>query len=230
MPTSGLAGVTADLRISALRAEATKAANSGQFTVAEEKMNAAIKECAALQPDQWQVKTDVLHELGLLYSKENKNEKAESIFKLRVDILEAHQKLSHTPILDLGIAYFDLQSIYEAAFRDAEAEEYMQKARSFYTNCKKVLPARSAWCDSHLADVEGLHGSHLFNEKRFDEALLFLEPVAARPDSQVRPEVLLAALLANAQILVNRGEMTKAQPLIDRARRIKAANPGLFPK
>lgn len=224
------AGITSpESRISVLRTEAASAEKDGQFAVAEEKLNKALRESATLSASLFHVKTDLLRDLGLLYSRQNKNSEAESAFKLRLDSLSAHQTHSQIPDLDIGIALFDLQAIYEGTARNQEAQEYFKRASTFYETCKEHFPSLRAVCDRRLADVESLHGSELFLQKRFDAAVPFLQAAIAREDSGVRPEVLHAALSAYAQILVSKGDTAAARPLIERALRISAAHPELFP-
>jgi TonB family protein len=226
MPT----GITSpESRITVLRTEAASAEMDAQFAVAEEKLNEALRESATLSARLFHVKTDLLRDLGNLYFRQKKMDEAESTYKLRLDTLKTHQSDGQAPDLDIGIALFDLQSIYESTARNRDAEEYFEGARTFYENCKKSFPNLAAVCDRRLADAESLHGSELFLQKRFDAAVPFLRAVIAREDSEVRPEVLHAALSAYAQILVSKSETAAARPLIERALRISAANPELFP-
>jgi hypothetical protein len=106
----------------------------------------------------------------------------------------------------------------------------LEKGRAFYETCKSSFPRLRPVCDRGLADMEGLHGSELFLQKRYDEAIPFLDAVNSRQDSEVRPEVLYAALMARAQILFDQHELATAKPLVDRALRISAANPTHFPQ
>ena len=111
---------------------------------------------------------------------------AESVYKERLAILLAHQEPSGRPDLDIGIALFDLQSVLDAAnlsseARDAEALSYVERARSFYEQCKERFPDLVKTCDRRLADVEGTHGTVLALKKHFDEALPFLKSVTDRP-------------------------------------------------
>jgi hypothetical protein len=106
----------------------------------------------------------------------------------------------------------------------------MERSKAFYTSCESRFSDLKAICNRRLADVEGVHGSELFLQKRFDAAIPFLKAVADRQDSEVRPETLYASLMAYAQIMVNRDQSMAAQPLIERALKIKASNPASFPK
>jgi TonB family protein len=223
-----MADDTPESRIASLRASAADSMKAGQFALAEDKLNAALKECATLPAGLFHIKSDVLKDFGRLYDAEKKTDKAEAVYRSRLDLLTAGNKDGQAPDLDVGIALFDLLSLYEVAGRSMEALGYFERARSFYDNCKRGFPELRAVCDRRLADVEGLHGSVLFLQKRFDLAIPFLEAVIAREDSGVRPEVLHAALSAYAQILISRGDTATAQPLIARALRISAANPSLF--
>jgi tetratricopeptide (TPR) repeat protein len=191
-------------------------------------LNAALAECAALSDGLFHVKADLLRDLSDVYSKEKRNDKAESAYRLRLEILTAHQKVE-APDLNMGSALFDLQSLYEATSRDSEAQDYFERTRDFYERCKNGFPDLRARCDRFLADAEGLRGSGLFLQKRFDEAVPLLQAVIARADVGVRPEVLHAALSAYAQILLSQGDTASARPFIERALRISAANPALFP-
>jgi tetratricopeptide (TPR) repeat protein len=217
-------------KIASLQDRAAKAVQTGQFAAAEEELNEALQACAALPAGSYRVRADVLRGLAELYAKQNKPDKAEWAYKSRVDFLNAQKADGKQPILEIGIALFDLQSLYEATARNEEAREYMERARTFYENCKNGSPDLKAVCDRRLADVEGLHGSELFLQKRYDEAIPFLRAVVDRQDFGVRPEVLYASLAAYSQILANRGQWIVALPLIARARRIKASNPANFPK
>lgn len=216
-------------KISLLRREAASAVKDGRLVSAEEKLNAALRECDALPPSLFRIKTDLLRDLGGVYSKEKRIDKAESVYKLRLDALTAQQKDGQTPDLDIGFALFDLQSVYEVTARAPEAQAYFERARTFYEDCKAGFPGLRARCDHYLADAEALHGSVLFLQKRFDAAIPFLQAVVAREDSQVRPEVMTAALTAYAQILISRGDTAAAQPLIARVMQIRAAHPSRFP-
>jgi len=225
---AGLVSAGTQSGILSLRMEATKASQSGQLAAAEEKLKEALGECDALLPDSYQLKTDLLRDLGNLYSSEKQLDKAESAYKMRLEILGAQQKEGQTPILDIGIALFDLQTIYEVRGPSSEAQSYMTQAVMFYTTCMNSFPELRSVCDRRLADVQGLHGSELFLQKRYDEAIPYLDAVIARGDNEVRPEVLSAALTARSKIFLTSNEPAKAQALALRAIQIRAANPTHF--
>jgi hypothetical protein len=52
----------------------------------------------------YQIKAELLRDLGNLYSRQNQIDKAESAYKLRLHILESHQNNDGPLILDIGIA------------------------------------------------------------------------------------------------------------------------------
>lgn len=217
-------------RVASLKAEAIRAENAGKLSVAENKWLSAISASSALPPDKFRLKADLMAELANLYQRQNQESKVDAVYLDRLRFLEAQQKLREEPVLEIGIALFAIQSRYEARRNFRDGRDYMERAKAFYENCKETFPALRSVCDRRLADVEGLHGSALFLQKSFDEAIPFLQAVIARDDSSVRPEVLYAALMAYGSILVDRKEMQAAWPLVARAGRIKAANPGVFPQ
>jgi hypothetical protein len=45
----------------------------------------------------------------------------------------------------------------------------MERARTFYEQCKTGFPDLYDVCDIRLADVEGVHGAALAVKKHFDE-------------------------------------------------------------
>src|SRR5580692_6886089 len=93
-------------RITVFWEAATKASKNGEFPLAEEKLNAALKECAALPDSQFHLKTGLLGDLAELYSKEKQVDKAASAYKLRLDTLISHHKDGEAPDLDIGNALF----------------------------------------------------------------------------------------------------------------------------
>jgi tetratricopeptide (TPR) repeat protein len=214
-------------KISAMIQTADKALASGQIAAAEDGYKSAIRECDSLPPDKYHCKTDGLWKLARLYSHEKDAATAESVYKERLAILLAHQEPSGRPDLDVGIALFDLQSVLEAAdlsseARDDEAIGYVERARSFYEQCKARFPDLWKTCDRRLADVEGGHGTVLALKKHFDEAVPFLKSVIDRPDSGVRTDVIISALVSYSKILISRSQSAEAQQLIDRAKRLSA--------
>jgi tetratricopeptide (TPR) repeat protein len=171
------------------------------------------------------VKTDVLWKLGRLHEHLRDLSKAEAVYKERLQILLSHQKAGARPDLDVGQALFDLQELLEAgnlttSEREAEALNYMERARSFYEKCKAEYRDMRPVCDFRLAYVEGLHGAVLLVKKRFDEAAPFLKAVTERPDWGTRKEVLTAALRGYASILTRQGKTAEAAEFTERARRL----------
>jgi tetratricopeptide (TPR) repeat protein len=222
-------GTALERKILSLREAAAALVRGSDLSAAEEKLQAALEACAGLPARQVFIRTELRREIGNLYSRQKKAGKAESAYKSRLDLLERQQRVGPPPILELGIALFDLQSLYTATGRLQEAQTYMERGRAFYQACKSGYPNMRATCDRRLADVEGMQGSGLFLNKRYDEALPFLEAVTARPDDGVRPEVLYAALMGEAQILRSRLRLPTAMRLTQRAQRVKAAHPSNFP-
>jgi len=217
---------TIQQRATALVERADQSAKLGQNAEAEEGYKAAIRECDAMPPDQYHCKTGVLWSLGHFYSRVKDRERAEATYKERLEVLLANQIAGKRPDLDVGIAFFDLQSILSNPFdtsRDADESRYMKQARAFYESCKASFPDLREICDRRQVDVEGMHGSLLFLRKRFDEAAPFLKAVTDRPDSGVRKEIMTAALKAQATILISKGQAAEAQGLMDRVRRLEAA-------
>lgn len=214
-------------KIIAMTQAGDKALASGQIAAAADGYKSAIRECDSLPPEKYHCKTDGLWKLARLYSQVKDPVNAEAVYKERLAILLAHQEPSSRPDLDLGIAWFDLQSVVEASdltseSRDAEALSYVERARSFYEQCKTRFPDLWKTCDRRLADVEGGHGTVLALKKHFDEALPFLKSVIDRPDSGVRKEMMIAALVSYSKILILRGQSVEAQQLIERAKRLSA--------
>lgn len=212
-------------KATALAESADRAAASNQNGEAEEGYKAAIVQCDLLPPDKYNCKTDVLWKLGRLHEHLRDLSKAEAVYKERLQILLLHRKAGARPDLDVGQALFDLQELLEAgnlttSEREAEALNYMERARSFYEKCKAEYPDMRPVCDFRLAYVEGLHGAVLLVKKRFDEAAPFLKAVTERPDWGARKEVLTAALRGYATILTRQGKTAEAAEFTERARRL----------
>jgi tetratricopeptide (TPR) repeat protein len=125
--------------------------------------------------------------------------------------------------LRVGTALFDLQSVFEATARYELAESTFKRAVEFYTDCMKK-PGLADACNRQLADVEGLRGASLFNLHRYADAEPFLKNVVARKDDSVRPETMIAALMAYETILALRGDAIAAQRCLDRLNRIQHPN------
>jgi tetratricopeptide (TPR) repeat protein len=230
VPAFGADPDTIQRNVTTLVQRADQALASNHNADAEQGYQMALKECDSMPPDRYHCKTGVLWSLGRFYSQIGDVDQAEAVYRQRVDILTAHQRPGMLPDLDLGIALFDLQSTIEGVSikntdREAEGLADFEKARAFYENCKSGFPDMKAVCDRRLADVEGLHGSVLFLKKRFDEATPFLRSVIDRPDEGVRRVVLTAALRAFSTILISKGQIADAQPLMERVRRLESAAP-----
>ncbi len=196
---------------------------TGQDGDAEDAYKAALNQCGLLA--DYHCTTDVLRKLGRSYDHFGRKLQAGAVYKQIVNILVARQVPGGRPDLAMGIALFDLQSLFSNAAdttRDADELAYMDQARTFYEQCMG-FPDLRAVCDRRLADVEGLHGSLYTLKRRFDEAAPFLKAVIARPDAGVRQEVLVAALKAYATILIIEGRAAEAQPFLQRAQRLETA-------
>jgi tetratricopeptide (TPR) repeat protein len=211
-------------KVTALTEAADRALASGKLSEAEEGYKSAIRECDSLPPSKYHCKTDELRKLGNLYSRLKDPVRAESVLKQRLAILIANHAPSVRPDVDIGIALFELMALIDAdsttTARDAEAANYMERARTFYEQCKAGFPDLYDVCDIRLADVEGIHGAALAVKKRFDDALPFLKAVVDRGDAGARRETMIAALNGYALILISRGQSVEAQEFVDRAKRL----------
>lgn len=227
---AGLFGAWAEVMqkdIEGLIDGADRAGASGDAAGAEKGYKEAIKKCDQLPPAQYHCKTDVLRKLGNLYAQMMDAPRAEATFKQRLAILEAHHKDGERPDLDLGIALFDLQITLGGANlantkRDADEQDYANRARTFYQQCKANFADLRATCDRRLADIEGFQGAFFFLKDRLDEATPLLKAVVDRPDSGVRKEVLALALEGYAKVLLRRGRATDAEPVLQRLQRLNS--------
>ncbi len=172
----------------------------------------------------YHLETDVLWRLGGLYSKEKQLSKAENAYRDRLAILVRSQQ-KFDP--DIGIALFDLQSLYESMNRDAETSEMVRKGIAFYSSCEKRDKPLIRVCDRRLADVQGLYGEYLFNRHRFDFAEPYLRAVVLRANDAVRPEILGSALLALGFICYQRGNFSEAKSLGQRAHLLQEQYPNV---
>lgn len=210
-------------KVTALTEAADRALAAGKLSEAEAGYKSAIRECDSLPPSKYHCKTDELRKLGNLYSRLKDPARAESVLKQRLAILIANHAPSVRPDVDIGIALFELMSLMDAdstTARDAEAANYMERARTFYEQCKAGFPDLYDVCDIRLADVEGIHGAALTVKKHFDQALPFLKAVIDRGDNGARRETMIAALNGYAVILISKGQSAEAQGFIDRAKRL----------
>ncbi|MEO8049543.1 MAG: hypothetical protein ABI833_03935 [Acidobacteriota bacterium] len=223
IPVSGADLEAVQRRVTALTEAADRARASGNISAAEEGYKSAIRECDSLPPSKYHCKTDELRKLGNLYSLKDPG-RAESVLKQRLAILIANHPPSARPDVDIGVALFELMSLFDAdstsTARDGEAANYMERARKFYEQCKTGFPDLYDVCDIRLADVEGIHGAALTVKKHFDQALPFLKAVIDRGDSGVRRETMIGVLNAYALILISRGQSGEAQEFINRAKRL----------
>jgi tetratricopeptide (TPR) repeat protein len=220
---SGADSEAVQRKITALTEAADQALASGKLTEAEAGYKSAIVECDSLPPNKYHCKTDELRKLGNLYSRLKDPVRAESVLKQRLAILIAKHAPSVRPDVDIGIALFELMAFMDAdssPARDAEAANYMERARTFYEQCKAGFPDLYDVCDIRLADVEGVHGAALAVKKHFDQALPFLKAVIDRGDKGVRRETMIGALNGYALVLISKGQSAEAQEFIDRAKRL----------
>jgi tetratricopeptide (TPR) repeat protein len=132
-------------RVARLRSEAAEASKGKQYALAEDKLNAALREAETSAATQFHIKADLLGDLGNLYASQRKLDKAESAYKLQVDTLSTNQ-LSKRPEIDIGFALFHLQSLYDGTGRPGQAAGYVERARTFYQNCEKGFPSLRAVC------------------------------------------------------------------------------------
>lgn len=221
---SGVDSEAVQRKITALTEAADRAFASGKLSEAEEGYKSAIRECDSLPPSKYHCKTDELRKLGNLYSRLKDPARAESVLKQRLAILIANHAPSVRPDVDIGIALFELMSLLDAdattPAREAEAANYMERARTFYDQCKSGFPELYDVCDIRLADVEGVHGAALAVKKHFDQAVPFLKAVIDRGDTGVRRETMIGALNGYALVLISKGQSAEAQEFIDRAKRL----------
>ncbi|MDQ2710888.1 MAG: tetratricopeptide repeat protein [Acidobacteriota bacterium] len=201
-------------------ARAARLEANGDLAGAEMEFLTARTLARRMSVEDYHPEVLVLWNLGRLYSKEKKLEKAEEIYKERLKILETKSKPAD---LELGTALFDLQGLYEGMDREADAKAMMQRGVDFYNSCKRSRQA-GAVCDRRLADVQGLYGDYLFNKHQFAEAEPYLEAVASRSDKDVSPEILDSALAALALIYVQKGETDQARTIWQRRERIRTIN------
>ena len=220
---SGADSEAVQRKVTALTEAADRALASGKLSEAEEGYKSAIRECDSLPPSKYHCKTDELRKLGNLYSHMKDPVRAESVLKQRLAILIGNHAPSVRPDVDIGIALFELMSLLDnstSAARDGEAANYMERARTFYEQCKAGFPDLYDVCDIRLADVEGVHGAALAVKKHFDQALPFLKAVIDRGDNGVRRETMIGALNGYALVLISKGQSAEAQEFIDRAKRL----------
>jgi len=220
---SGADSEAVQRKVTALTEAADRALAAGKLSAAEEGYKSAIRECNSLPPDKYHCATDRLRKLGNLYSLLKEPAKAETVYKQRLAILIAKHAPSVRPDVDIGIALFELMALMDAdstTARDAEAANYMERARTFYEQCKTGFPDLYDVCDIRLADVEGVHGAALAVKKHFDQAFPFLKGVIDRGDTGVRRETMIGALNGYALVLISKGQSAEAQEFIDRAKRL----------
>lgn len=167
-------------------------------------------------PDRFfQIKANALKKLAEVRDYERNYEAAGALLEKRVVLLN---KNSQAVGLDLGIAFFDLETHYIMAQHLDDALRVATSAVAFYKNCLGINDASLlATCDRRMADVEGMMGSGLFLAKRYDEAEPWFEKVVARDAEKVRPEVMLASLRAYSMILFRKGEVMRSAQFARRA-------------
>ncbi|MGA8029062.1 MAG: tetratricopeptide repeat protein [Bryobacteraceae bacterium] len=165
-----------------------------------------------LPPEDYHVETDILRALANVHIKEKQLEHAETVYEERLALLLSRRKGID---LDIGIALFDLEVLYDGVGRQQEAERMIERATQFYNECKGDQNLATT-CDRRLAYVQGFQGVFLFEHQRSREAEPYLRIVAARPDQGLRPALLESALIALAAIRSRSGDLEEAIQLARR--------------
>jgi tetratricopeptide (TPR) repeat protein len=197
---------------------------AGDLKAAERHYLAALESCK--RGTDYSLEVTILKSLGDLYSRERNAASAASAYNEELDLLLQHQRGID---LRVGTALFDLQSVFEATAQNESAESFFKRAVKFYSDCMK--DARLALtCDRRLADAEGLRGASLFNQHRYTEAEPLLKNVIERTDDAVRPETLIATLMAYESILALRGDAIATQRCLDRLNSLKRRYPNALMK
>jgi hypothetical protein len=185
----------------------------------------ALRLCRTLPPNEYKCITDVQWHLSRLYLLRNDRPKAEAIALARLDLLTKNQLASGPPDLDIGVALFELQSLYSAPGNAMLERIYANRGLQFYQRCISGYPAYRDACDRNLAAVEALHASSLFVAQKYAEAAPFVLSVVSRPDAGVQKELLIAALRIHITILLSGGKVIDAAPFQQRLLRLETAKP-----
>ena len=206
-----------------LTTHAQKAIAAKDFEPARLTLEEALRLCRSLPPNEYKCVTDVQYHLSRLYQYMNDRSKSEAFAIARLDLLTKNQLASGPPDLDIGVALFELQTLYSQPGNAMLERLYAERGIQFYQRCILGFPAYRDACDRSLAGVEALHASALFVAKRYAEAAPFVLSVVARPDSGVQKEFLVAALRIHISLLLTQGKIVDASPFQQRLLRLETA-------
>lgn len=76
-----------------------------------------------------------------------------------------------------------------------------------------------------MADVQGLMGCALLLAGSYRAAGDWLQPVVARKDENVRPQIMILSLKAYAKVLATHGDRENARQMEERARALELKQP-----
>lgn len=181
----------------------------------------ALDLCRQLpETEFWAVKDEILKKLANARFPEHGPE-VEALYRERTELLERQAGLAG---LALGLGLFDLESYYADTKDLYKAEQVARRAEAFYKSCvaQGVSPVT---CDRRMADVQGLMGCALLLAGSYRAAGDWLEPVVARKDENVRPQIMILSLKAYAKVLATRGDRENARQMEERARALDLKHP-----
>lgn len=204
-----------------LIAHAQKTVAAKDLEPARITLEEALRLCHTLPPNEYKCITDVQWHLSRLYQLRNDFPKSEAIALARLELLTRNQLAAGPPDLDIGVALFELQTLYSLPDNAMLERIYANRGLQFYQRCISGYSAYRDACDRSLAAVEALHASTLFVAKKYAEAAPYVLSVVARPDTGVQKEFLIATLRIHITLLLAAGKVIDAAPFQQRLLRLE---------